>query len=721
MKTTQEHQIATTKNGSTDSVHDATILVVDDELINRAMLCRLLQSKGYATQEAENGAAALEAIQSDEVDLVLLDIVMPNMDGFDVLQCIRADRSESDLPVIMVTASNESKQVVRALEAGANDYLTKPVDAAVTLARIGMHLRFKQSQEALKKSEERYSLVTRGTNDGLWDWDLTTDEVYYSPRWISMMGIEAPEQSSPRVWLDLIHLEDRERVETEIASHLSGITPQFETELRMRHGAGTYRWMLSRGIAVRDKDDKPYRMAGSLTDITEGKVADALTGLPNRVLFRERLDRCFARTKDDPDFQFALLYLDLDNFKLVNDSLGHESGDRLLGSVARRLESVMRSNDSFISRLGGDEFAIILMDIQSPAEAETVANRIISSVNAPISLGSGREIFASVSVGIGISWAGCKDPVEILQAADTAMYRAKAYGKSCYRVFDPVMREDATKRLEIESELRHAVERNELFLHYQPIVDIHDGCPVGFEALARWTHPRLGPISPADFIPIAEDTGLISQIGYQVLQKACRQMAAWRLVEPKFNDLQVSVNLSNRQLRDDGMIDQIEGLLAETNLRPEELRLEITESTIMENPEEGASILSGLRQRGVKVAIDDFGTGYSSLASIHNLSPDVVKIDRSFVDKLTTSIDKQTIVGAIIAVADGLGLDVVAEGVETEAQLRMLASMGCEYSQGFLFSRPLAADDLLEFIRRNPQIKIDEDKSKNEVATAFVD
>lgn len=680
------------------SATKTVVLVVDDEHINRVILCRLLEREGYETREAEDGPEALAAISQFKFDMVLLDIVMPELDGFAVLERIRTEHDESELPVIMVTASEESEQIVRALHLGANDYLTKPIDPPVTLARIKMHLRLKYSQEALKKSEERYSLVARGTNDGLWDWDLDKNEIYYSPRWLSMVALEDDSDTSPEVWFSRIHAEDLLRVESEIEKHLIGMTPQFETELRMRHADGNFRWMLCRGLAVWDETGTPHRMAGSLTDITEGKVADALTGLPNRVLFRERLERCMSRTIRNNDFKFALLYLDLDNFKLVNDSLGHEAGDRLLVSVARRLENSLRLADSLVSRLGGDEFAIILEGINSANDAIQVANRIIASVSAPISIGSTREVFASVSVGISTSDDGYEDALGVLQAADTAMYHAKEQGKSCYRLFDPIMKEHATRRLDIDNELRHAVERDELQLHYQPMVEIASSRIVGFEALARWNHPRLGRVSPAEFIPVAEDSGLILTIGKQLLSKACRQMAEWKRQDPRFGSLQVSVNLSNRQLCDNQLVANIRDLLQDTGLSGRELRLEVTESTIMKNPERGALILSQLRELGVKVAIDDFGTGYSSLASIHDLSPDVVKIDRSFIDTLATCPDKQTIVGAIIAVAEGLNLDVVAEGVETIAQREILLSMGCGFAQGYLFSRPLSPEAMQAFL-----------------------
>ena len=661
------------------------ILVVDDEQLNHAILSRLLRQRGFSVVEAESGARAIAVVAEQDFDLVLLDIVMPEMDGFAVLNILRKELTQSDLPVIMVTASAESEQVVRAFESGANDYIRKPVDVAVTMARINTHVKLKASQAALRQSEERYALAARGTNDGLWDWDLTTDQVYYSPRWASMLGIDTNAVSnSPDQWLDRVHPEDRNQVDSELQKHLADESPQFETELRMRHTDGSYRWMLCRGLAVNSPTGTPQRLAGSLTDITEGKVADALTGLPNRVLFRERLHRCTERRRRDPDYSFALLYLDLDNFKLINDSLGHDYGDRMLVSVARRLEGSVRVADSFISRLGGDEFAVLIENVATEECATAVAQRILDSVSAAISLGGGREVFASVSVGISISGNG-KITTNMLQEADTAMYQAKGQGGSCFGVFDPVMKEDVTRRLDIEYELRRAVERNDFHVHYQPIVTVEGGRLVGFEALVRWNSPSLGMVSPGEFVPIAEDMGLIVPIGGWVLEEACRQMMEWKAAESRFQDVTINVNLSCRQLAQPGIVADISAVLARTGLDRAMLQLEVTEIAIIRNPEAGAALLAELRHCGVKVAIDDFGTGYSSLAYLHRLPLDALKIDRSFVDKMTLSEDNRAIVGTIITLADRLNLAVVAEGIETPEQRKLLQERGCEFAQAILF------------------------------------
>lgn len=665
------------------------VLVVDDEEINRSVIRKCLQREGYQTYEAQSGAEAFEMMKIRQFDLVMLDIMMPEMDGFEVLEKIRKRYQKIDLPVIMVTAETISEKIVKAFKLGANDFISKPIDPAVAIARAEMHIQLKQSREALQKSEERYSLVAEGTNDGLWDWNLKTGEIYYSPRWCALLDIHSAGAVDVSMWFDRIHPEDIARFEKEIKSFKTGLTPQLETELRMRHSDGSYLWTMCRGTAVRSPEGIAVRMAGSLTDITHGKVADALTGLPNRVLFEERLKRCQRRRLKE-DFEFALLYMDLDNFKLINDSLGHAAGDRLLVTIARRLESSLREADSFVCRIGGDEFVVLLEDISSIDQPIAVANRIISSIVSPITIRSNREVFASVSVGIASSQDNFEDTTAIMQAADTAMYCAKAQGKSCYRVFDPVMKRDAQERLSIENELRRSIQRNDFEVYYQPIVSMQTSKIDGFEALVRWKHPTLGNVSPARFIPIAEETGMIDAIGHQVLSKACAQLATWRSTDSRFADLKLSVNLSSLQIRKSGFFESVVDLIQETGLETSDLCLEVTETVIIDNPRQGASVLSRLREAGIRVAIDDFGTGYSSLSYLYEISPDSIKIDRSFVDGIAASDDKKVIVTAIVALCQGMKLNVVAEGIETQQQMKILKELGCAYAQGYLFSKPVA-------------------------------
>ena len=636
--------------------------------------------------------------------LVLLDVEMPEMSGLDVLRSLRQRHSRVDLPVIMVTARQESKDVVEALTIGANDYLTKPVDFPVALARIETQLSLQYAAVALRDSEERYTLAVRGANDGIWDWNLRTGALYVSPRWKLMLGLEENEPiGRPDDWLDRVHEHDATSLRESIERHVAGHTPQFENEHRVRHEDGSYRWVLARGLAIRDGDDRCYRMAGSMTDITHGKVSDPLTGLPNRVLFLDRLSRVLARSSRRPDSLNAVLFLDLDRFKLVNDSLGHVIGDQLLVGIAQRLEACLRSSDTLarvdaehtIARLGGDEFTILLESIRHAADASAVAERIHRELAAPFHI-DGHEVFASASVGIVTSVHGYDSPEAVLRDADTAMYRAKALGKARSELFDTGMRQRALVRLQLETDLRHAIERGEFQLHYQPIVELASGRLDGFEGLLRWQHADRGLILPTDFIPTAEETGLIVPIGIWVLREACRQMASWQAEFRPTLPLTVSVNLSAKQFMQRDLVEQIEVALRESGLSPAQLKLEITETTIIENIDSVATKMLRLKAIGVQLALDDFGTGYSSLSYLHRLPIDSLKIDKSFTQAVMQ--DSGEIVSAIIGLAHTLRLDVIAEGVETPRQRARLAGLGCEFAQGYLFSGPKRPDHITQLI-----------------------
>lgn len=685
-----------------DDAARSRVLVVDDDETNRVLLTSLLEARGHEAVEACDGVECLNVVDSDEIDLILLDIVMPNVDGFEVLQRLRRDHCEADLPIIMVTADTNTQHIVKAFQLGANDYVAKPIDVDLVSARIATQMKLRQAQIALRASEERYALAAQGTNDGLWDWELTTGAVYYSERWKTMLGLdESQELAKPEDWLGRIHEEDRQRVQWELEAHLRGDLPHFESQLRMRHEDATYRWMLCRGMAVRNDAGKATRIAGSLTDITEGKVADALTGLPNRLLFLDRLQRSIDRHQGRRRDTFAVLYLDLDNFKRINDSLGHEAGDQLLVAAARRLEGCVRACESLAARLGGDEFTVLLERVGTRTDAEITAQRIIDAMSAPFTLGTSgadREVYATASVGISYMSERINDAEDLVREADAAMYEAKSTGRSGFRVYDPAMHRQTSERMDLENELRRAAERNELFVHYQPIVELRTGRLVGFEALARWQHARLGLVAPTQFIPIAEEAGMIGDIGQFVLEMACRQMAEWKSSYRACDSLSLSVNVSSRQLSRDQLLEDVNQILEEVHLDPADLRIEITESAIMDNPEKGASLLASLRSRGLRVGIDDFGTGYSSLASLHRLSLDVLKVDRSFIDNMLQSPENTAIVRTILGLAESLHLDVVAEGIETEEQRDHLLTMGCRLGQGYLFSCPLSADEVDELL-----------------------
>jgi diguanylate cyclase (GGDEF)-like protein/PAS domain S-box-containing protein len=470
-----------------------------------------------------------------------------------------------------------------------------------------------------------------------------------------------------------------------------------QREKRYLHRSGHPLWVLQSASVARNAKGDPLHLILQIQDITERKRAeeqvhhaayhDALTGLPNRTLLADRLSLSLARAKRNREYQFAVLFLDLDRFKLVNDSLGHTLGDQLLVELGRRLELCMRKPDT-VARLGGDEFGMLLDGIKDPYDAIHIAERIQEALLEPFNL-NGHEFLTTTSIGIAFSQSGYDFPEDILRDADIAMYRAKANGKARYEVFDVAMHSHAVEMLNLERELRHAIERREVKVHYQPIVSLSDKTLVGFEALARVESAALGPISPAQFIPLAEETGLIIPLGMLVLEEACRQMRKWHEQYPQEQSLTISVNLSSKQFTQLNLVELIKKVLEETGLEPGCLHLEITESVIMEKAQEATEMLSQLKALGVKLSIDDFGTGYSSLSYLHSFPFDILKIDRSFVCRVATDNESAEIVETILTLAKKLGKKAVAEGVETEDQLAVLQASGCGYGQGYLFSRPL--------------------------------
>ena len=471
----------------------------------------------------------------------------------------------------------------------------------------------------------------------------------------------------------------------------------FQSEHRIRHEDGDYRWVLVRGVRVVDREGATVRMAGSQTDISQRKsyedqlvhdaLHDTLTGLPNRGLFLDRLERAIAYHQRHPEHHFAVIFLDLDRFKVVNDRIGHVASDGVLVSLSRRLEACLRQGDS-VARLGGDEFALLLHDVENPS---AVAHRIQQELARPFDA-AGQQVLVTASLGIAVSSIGFSRPEDVLRDADAAMYRAKARGRARFEIADAELHARSLELLEMESQLREAVERDQLRLHYQPIVVMETRELVGFEALMRWQHPERGMRSPDDFIPLAEQTGLIMTIGRWALREACRQMEEWRRAYALSEPLWLSVNLSSRQFLHPQLVQEIHEILRETGFPPDRLRLEITESVIMDDPAAVGQILQRLRAEGIRVAVDDFGTGYSSLAYLHRLPVDTIKIDRSFVHDMHLDPALVAVIRTVISLSGSLQLETVAEGVETDEAARALREMGCHLGQGFLFSHPLPPD-----------------------------
>jgi diguanylate cyclase (GGDEF)-like protein/PAS domain S-box-containing protein len=540
---------------------------------------------------------------------------------------------------------------------------------------------------------DHYHLATRGDSDGLWDWNLTAKRVHFAPRWVAMIGCEDHEVGhSPDEWLLRVHPEDRPEVQREIDVHLASEPNEFIVHHRLLHKNGTYRWMACHAVVVRDERGRAVRMIGSHADVTADTVADALTGLPNRLLFEDRLQRAIDQGRRSPDFLCAAMVLDLDRA----DGTDEASGDPLLTAAARRLETCLRSGDPpaslgheyVVARLGGDRFAILVEGLAQVGEARVSAQRVLTSLLAPFSVDA-REVFIQPSLGIAVSVTGYLRASDMLRDAETALHRARALGKARCEVFDTALLDSARAQIEMEAELEKAVDRRELVLYYQPIVSLASDQIAGFEALVRWRHPTRGLIPPLEFIPLAERSGLIIRIGAWVVREACRQLAAWLRTPGVPPGLWVSVNLSSVQFNDPSLFEQIGGAVRDAGLDPRCLMVELTEGTVMQNPAAARGLIMQLRVMGIRVGLDDFGTGHSSLAYLHQFPADFLKVDRSFIRGLENRQDMAEIVRTVGGLAVQLGLEVIAEGIELEEQLTVVRSLGCGYVQGFLLARPV--------------------------------
>ena len=797
------------------------ILVVDDDPTMRLLARAALEKEGCTVKEAEDGVDAISVLASVKPDLILLDVMMPKMDGFSVCEQVRRLPGLERTPVCMMTGLDDTASIHRGYQAGATDFITKPInwlilghrvryilraskafddvlrsesksrallgvipdgmlrissegvvlesrkaaDAGLSpvvkdlrsdiyeilpakIARQLMHqvrqaldsgdiqvfecelvweekpceweirtvrsgddealsiirniTERKRTEKALRESEERYALASIAANDGLWDWDLITNEAHFSSRWKLLLGLEEEINRDINEWFNRIHPLDVEQVKVEINSHLEGLSSHFENEHRVLHKDGDYRWMLSRGIAVRDETGKAYRMAGSQTDVSARKRAeerllhdafyDGLTGLPNRSLFMDRLGNSLRRTrraKDDTS-TCAVFFLDLDRLKMINDSLGHTAGDEVLVETARRLEMCVRPGDT-VSRFGGDEFVMLIEDISDEDKAKMVAERVQSAFASPFLVG-GSEISSTASIGIALGSPDYTNAEDLIRDADITMYQVKGRARGRYGFFTPSMRNQAVALLQLETDLRAALERGEFLIYYQPIVSLEDSRITGLEALLRWQHPHRGLVPPMEFIPMAEETGLIISIGEWVLRTACTQLKNW--IEEGIPPLRVAVNISTVQLKDPGFSDMVLGIVGETGVAPESLDLEITETSLMAQNKSVVDSLLKLKSLGIHISLDDFGTGYSSLNYLQNLPIDTLKIDRSFISKLAADREQEKIVETILMLGGNLGIDVVAEGIETEEQLRKLRMIHCPRGQGYYFAKPMTENAL---------------------------
>jgi diguanylate cyclase (GGDEF)-like protein/PAS domain S-box-containing protein len=695
----------------------ATVLVADDDELVRTFVRSALEQVGLHVCEASNGQQALEQFVLRRPDIIVLDVMMPVMDGYTACSRLRGAVGGSGVPILMMTGMDDAESIARAYEQGATDFITKPLNHTILSHRVRYMLRGSRTLDALLRSESRLGLAQRIAKIGNWEWQPRTGQFSASAELCRLMGIRPQDFGGTLdAFLQAVDADDRERVEQALKRILTDRTP-CDIDHRIMLPNGSDFIVNLQAEAVFDDQLKSLTIVGTAQDISERKRSereihrlayyDSLTGLPNRVLFKDRVTQAIAHAHRY-QYHLALLFLDLDRFKVINDTLGHNIGDLLLKHVADRLAESVRHSDSIgrssagpqtheLARLGGDEFTVLLTNLRDVQDASKVARRILEALARPFSV-SGHEIFVTVSVGIAIFPADGESVDVLLKNSDTAMYHAKEQGRNNVQYYSNAMNAAANERLRLEGEVRHATEREEFVVYYQPQIDLRSGRIIGAEALVRWQHPQRGLLPPAEFLQAASDTGMIRAIDEWMLRTACRQNRTWQqrgLAVPR-----VSINVSHSLFHGTTLLKAVEDTLAETGLTPDRLELELTESIAMRNVDTSITVLQQLKTMGVQLAIDDFGTGYSSLSYLQRLPVNRVKIDQSFVRELLSVVQPVPIVRAIIAMAHSLQLEVLAEGVEDERQRSMLMAEGCDQAQGYLFGRPMRAAEFERLLVR---------------------
>jgi diguanylate cyclase (GGDEF)-like protein/PAS domain S-box-containing protein len=689
---------------------DPVALVVDDDAMMRLLIRQTLERAGFACHEAENGVLAEELFDRVQPDIVLMDVMMPEMDGYEACRRLRMRPAGALVPVLMLTGLDDLDSINRAYEVGATDFISKPINWGVLGHRVRYILRASEAFQDLAKHQASLENAQRIAHLGSWDWDPQRNEIYWSAETFRILGFD-PASVSPdfELLLSRIHPEDqppaREAIERVVK------TGEFAAQaVRVLRPDESVRHVQLQGIGAFDTTATIRRVSGTIQDVTELKEAeqrirflayyDGTTGLPNRQFFIERLHHALAQSRRHGR-QLAVLSLDLDQFKRINDTLGHAAGNELLIAVARRLSDVVRNEDTLaraegddwdsVARLDGDEFSLLIGDLQHYHDAAKVARRLLEEMRKPFRV-AGQEVFVSASLGMALAPLDGEDTDTLIKNAGAAMHFAKDQGRDNYQFYSRAMNATALEKLAMESQLRRALERNELVLFYQPKIRTSNGNIVGLEALIRWKHPELGLVPPNQFIPLAEETGLIVPIGDWVLRQACLQNQAWQ--RQGLPPVHVAVNIASPHFRQGGLMLSVLAALKESGLDPAYLELEVTESMLMQSVDTTLKTLFQLKDTGVRLAIDDFGTGYSSLSYLKRFPLDTLKIDRSFIKDLPRDAEDAAIAKAIIAMAHSLKLAVVAEGVETPEHLAFLQQHGCDLVQGFLFSRPVVGDDI---------------------------
>jgi diguanylate cyclase (GGDEF)-like protein/PAS domain S-box-containing protein len=691
------------------STTTATVLIVDDELFNRKLLEALLRPEGYLTVSAASGEEALTCVAQQAPDLILLDIMMPGMDGYQVARILKASPATSNIPIIMVTAHNDRDARLAGLEAGAEDFLTKPVDRAELWLRVRNLLRLKSLSDFLQQHswllEQQVKAQVEARTAELQRFrtamDATADAIFLQSR-ASMRYIEVNTTACKMLGYTRAELLDSgpllitsgsmAELEDTYDSLIVGTGENEVAEVWLHRKDGSQ--LLTEVHRQAQRCGEDWIIVGVVRDITERKEVekrlhhlahyDALTGLPNRVLFYESLVKILARAAES-GWDVVVVFIDLDHFKNVNDLLGHAVGDELLAEVGRRLTRSLFIRD-VVGRLGGDEFALIL-PMKNPVHGATIVAAKIRAALLPRFVLHGHSIAVTASIGIAIHHADASEPEMLLKYADTAMYRAKQAGRDTYRFFTAQMNEEVMARLDLEEALRSAIRNSEFVLHYQPKLQLKSGQITGVEALLRWQRPGHGLVPPNAFIPLLEETGLIVDVGRWVIATACAQIGNW--MRSPIGPVQISVNVSGRQLLEGDLVGDVATALSDNGIKANLLELELTESSLMANTERTIATLDALKAVGVDISIDDFGTGYSSLAYLRRFPIDALKIDIAFIRDITNNADAAAIVLAIIRMSHILKLDTIAEGVETEEQMAYLRRHRCDFIQGYYFSRPL--------------------------------
>jgi len=699
-------------NDATDNDSLPKVLVVDDDLAGLLMASEALTSAGFEVIEAEDGLEAVEQFDKHHPDLVVMDVVMPRMNGFDSCALIRKSEGGEHVPILMITGLDDVDSIQKAYEAGATDFVTKPINFFLLPYRIRYMMRSAKNADDLRASQIRLDKAQRIAKLGHWEWLLDNDAFIWSNECENIL--QSPSLGDELDgFLETIHEDDRSLVAS-VLERARSDSGRFNLEFRTLANKQDN----IRIIHVEAEPESDNHMVGTIQDITERTNAeeqihnlayfDLVTGLPNRAHLYDMISLSLKRGAKQSS-KFALLFLDLDHFKQVNDTLGHNAGDLLLRQVSSRLKEAIRKTDGVsrseentsktpteaIARLGGDEFVVLIDQVDRVEDAAYIARRICKSLAKSFNL-DGNEVRITTTIGISLFPEDGEDADKLLKHADVAMYHAKEQGRNGYQFYSQSIHQLALERFALERDLRKALETDGLYLEYQPKIALKNNELTGLEALVRWNHPERGSVSPADFIPLAEETGLIVPIGEWVLETACEQMVKW--MEAGIPPFIMAVNCSSIQLVRTDMASVIKTVLENTGLNPAYLEIELTESLLLENVEEGINILQALKDLGLHVSIDDFGTGFSSLSYLKRLPVDKLKIDQSFIKDLTTDPGDAAIVTSMITLAHNLELTVIAEGVENTEQLGFLRAERCDEIQGYLVSRPMPGDSFSDWL-----------------------